>query len=400
MEIADNSAIINLIFGGASNRSAQMDNLALRELDKGLGQFTGKNYELAIDYFNKAIRLSPGTDTAVNAYDYKARTLLSQGNKQAAIESYQAALKIDPTRDDLHALLGNIYTTEQRFEDAVASYEQAVTKNPTAANRYSLGQGYLATGRFDEARAQFEFVRQLSPTEPFGNFGLGLVNARQERFDFAIEAFDAAIAIKGDYWQAYAEKGYALMDSGESLQALDIAQTLSTNDEALATQLSQYVYEKTQPKMTATYVSPLYAFFTSTKGPGTPLAGLSAYLNTANAQLTFSMVFQFSKPMDAASVENVSNWSIARAIGSGRGDGYNLDMRLQDTEVTLPATPHAVYYDQKELTATVLFNLRQNDTVTATIDPSHINFTFNGKDSLGVSMDKSADMYSGFSSFA
>jgi tetratricopeptide (TPR) repeat protein len=400
MEIADNTAIINVIFGGASNRSAQLDNLALRELDKGLSQFTGKNYELAIDYFNKAIRLSPGTNTAVNAYDFKARTLLSQGNKQAAIESYQAALKIDPTRDDLHALLGNVYTTEQRFEDAVVSYEQAVTKNPTAANRYSLGQGYLATGRFDEAKVQFEFVRQLSPTEPFGNFGLGLVNARQERFDFAIEAFDAAIAIKSDYWQAYAEKGYALVDSGEPLQALDIAQTLATNDEALATQLSQYVYEKSQPKMTATYVSPLYAFFASTQGPGTQLAGLNAYLNTANAQLTFSMVFQFSKPMDAASVENLSNWSIARATGTGRGDGYNLDMQLKDTEVTLPAQPQAVYYDQKELTATVLFNLRQNDTVTATIDPSHINFTFTGKDSLGVSMDKSADMYSGFSSFA
>ena len=400
MEIADNTAIINVIFGGASNRSAQLDNLALRELDKGLSQFTGKNYELAIDYFNKAIRLSPGTNTAVNAYDFKARTLLSQGNKQAAIESYQAALKIDPTRDDLHALLGNVYTTEQRFEDAVVSYEQAVTKNPTAANRYSLGQGYLATGRFDEAKVQFEFVRQLSPTEPFGNFGLGLVNARQERFDFAIEAFDAAIAIKSDYWQAYAEKGYALVDSGEPLQALDIAQTLATNDEALATQLSQYVYEKSQPKMTATYVSPLYPFFTSTDGPGTPLAGLNAYLNTANAQLTFSMVFQFSKPMDATSVENLSNWSIARATGTGRGDGYNLDMQLKDTEVTLPAQPQAVYYDQKELTATVLFNLRQNDNVTATIEPSHINFTFTGKDSLGVSMDKSADMYSGFSSFA
>jgi len=400
MEIADNSAIINVIFGGASNRSAQLDNLALRELDKGLSQFTGKNYELALDYFNKAIRLSPGTNTAVNAYDFKARTLLSQGNKDAAIESYQAALKIDPTRDDLHALLGNIYTTEQRSEDAVASYEQAVTRNPTTANRYSLGQGYLATGRFDEAKAQFELVRQLSPAEPFGDFGLGLANARQGRFDFAIEAFDAAIAIKSDYWEAYAEKGYALVDSGEPLQALDIAQTLAVNDEALATQLSQYVYEKSQPKLTASYVSPLYAFFNSTQGPGTQLAGLNAYLNTADAQLTFSMVFQFSKPMDAASVENISNWSIARATGTGRGDGYNLDMQLKDTEVTLPALPHAVYYDQQEMTATVLFNLRQNDTATATIDPSHINFTFTGKDSLGLAMDKSADMYSGFSSFA
>lgn len=400
MEIADNSAIIDVIYGGASNRSAQLGNLALRELDKGLSQFTSKNYELAIDYFNKAIRLSPGTETAVNAHDFKARTLLSQGDPQGAITSYQAALKINPTRDDLHALLGNIYTTEQRFDEAVTSYEQAVTRNPTAANRYSLGQGYLAVGRFDEAKAQFELVRQLSPTEPFGNFGLGLANARQGRFDFAIEAFDAAIAIKGDYWEAHVEKGYALVDSGEPLQALDIAQTLATSDEALAAQLSQYVYEKSQPQMTASYVSPLYAFFNATQGPGTQLAGLNAYLATADAQLTFSMVFQFSKPMDAASVENIYNWSIARATGTARGDGYNLDMQLKDTEVALPAQPSAVYYDQQEMTATVLFDLRQNASGTATIDPSHINFTFNGKDSLGLAMDKSADMYSGFSSFA
>ncbi len=400
MEIADNTALINVIFGGASNRSAQMANFALRELDKGLGQFTSKSYELAIDSFNKAIRLSPGTDTAINAYDFKARTQLTLGDTQGAIQSYQAALKIDPKRDDLQTQLGNIYTTQQRYTEAAAAYEQAVTSNPSAANRYSLGQGYMAIGRLDEAKAQFELVRQLSPTEPFGDFGLGQANARQGRFDFAIEAFDAAIVKKGDYWEAYAEKGFALADSGEPSQALDIADTLVGNDEVLAAQLSQYIFEKSQPKMTATYVSDTYAFFSSTRGPGTLLAGLNAYMNTANAQQTFSMVFQFSKPMDATSVENISNWSIARATGSGLGDGYNLQIQLKDTEVTLPSQPHAVYYDRKEMTATVLFKLSQNETVNATIDPSHINFAFTGKDSLGLTMDKSADTYSGFSSFA
>jgi hypothetical protein len=112
------------------------------------------------------------------------------------------------------------------------------------------------------------------------------------------------------------------------------------------------------------------------------------------------MVFQFSKQMDAASIENVFNWKIERATGSGRGDGYNYDMRLKDTEISLPATPQAVYYDQQAMTATVLFKVSQNANANGTIDPSHINFSFSGKDVVGLSMDKSADMYSGFSWFA
>lgn len=400
MEIPDNSALASVLFGGASNRSAQFGNLALRELDKGLGQFTSKNYELAITSFQRAIRLAPSADSTINAYDFMARAQLSQGDKDAAIQSYQKALKIDPSRDDLHARLGNIYTTEQRFEEAAAQYELAVKNNPDAANRYSLGQGYMATGRLDEAKAQFEMVKQLSPKEEFGSFGLGQVYAKQGRHDYAIEAFKEAIAIKSDYWNAYSEMGYAMVDSGDMASAQQVADDLKANDEMLANSLNQYIYEKTNPKMTAVYADSMYAAFTSTLGPGTQLSGLSSYLSTANTEQTFSLVFQFNKQMDARSVENVFNWGIARASGSGRGDGYNYDMMLKDTEVAVPPTPLAVYYDQKEMTATVLFKLRQNDSANGTIDPSHINFSFSGKDVLGLSMDKSADMYSGFSSFA
>lgn len=400
MEIADNSATVAALFGNASDRSAQLDNLALRELDKGLNQFTAKRYELAITSFSRTVRLSPAGDTAINAYDYMARAQLSQGDTQAAIESYQKALKIDPKRDDLHARLGNIYTTQGNLDGARSEYELAVQYNPDAANRYSLGQGYLATNRLDEAKAQFEFVRQLSPKEPFGEFGLGQVYARQENYDFAIDAFKSAIAIKSDYWGAYAEMGYAMADSGEIGQALDVAAGLAANDTTLAGDLSQYIYEKTNPKMTAVYASEVYTMFQSTLGPGTPVSGLSAYLSSASSEQTFSLTFQFSKPMDAVSVEDVFNWKIERAIGSGRGDGYNLDMTLPTTEVALPPTPLAVYYDQKWMTATVLFKVSQNASATGTIDPSHINFSFSGKDVVGLSMDKSADMYSGFSWFA
>ncbi|OYY92644.1 MAG: hypothetical protein B7Y41_15270 [Hydrogenophilales bacterium 28-61-23] len=400
MEITDNSATAAALFGGASNKAAQLGNLALRELDKGLGQFTGKRYELAITSFNRAIRLAPGTDTAINAYDYMARAQLTQGDAEAAIQSYQAALKIDPKRDDLHTQLGNIYTTDQRYSEAVAEYELAVKNNPSAANRYSLGQGYMAAGRLDEAKAQFEMVRQLSPKEEFGDFGLGQVYAKQERYDFAIESFKSAIAIKSDYWNAYSEMGYALADSGDTSQAQEIADSLLANDATLASDLNQYIYEKENPKMLAVYANDLYAMFPSTLGPGTLVSGMNVYLQTASSEKTFALVFQFSKQMDAASVENVFNWKIERASGTARGDGYNLDMMLPATEVALPSTPLAVYYDRQNLTASVLFNVKQNDSVTGTIDPSHINFSFSGKDVVGLAMDKSADTYSGFSQFA
>lgn len=395
------SVLASAIFGSMGNKSERLANIALQELDKGLTNYTNKNYEGAAENFKKAVRLAPGSDTAINAHDYMARTQVKQGKPEEAIASYKNALKIDPKRDDLHALLGNIYTTEKRYDEAAASYALAVKNNPSAPNRYSLGQGYLAAGRLDEAKAQFEMVKQLSPKDGFGSFGIGQVYAKQERYDFAIQAFQDAINAKDDYWEAYSEMGYALVDSGDKSGAVDVVEGLLKNDEVLGKNLQQYIYEKSNPKMVATYASEIYGNFSTKLGPGTQVAGLNSYLTTAGAgaQQTFSMVFQFSKPMDQRSIENVFNWSIERASGTGRGDGYNYDMQVNDSEVAIERLPLGVYYDEKEMTATVLFNIRQNDTATGTIDPSHINFSFSGKDVAGMSMDRSADTYSGFSGF-
>lgn len=388
------------LFPTSSQKSATLDNLAQRALSAGLGQFTSQQYDLAITSFKRAASLSPLSDIAINAYDYMARAHLTKGETQAAIDAYNKALRIDPSRDDIHVQLGNLFTTQERADEARDQYELAVKYNPGAANRYSLGQGYLRTGQYSEAARQFELVQQMDGKNPYGYFGLGQTYAKQGRYEQAVAAFKDAIGIKYNYWDAYSEMGYALADSGEIDAAQELVATLEPNDEALAALLNQYIFEKTKPRMTALYTSELYAPFLSTLGPGTLVAGLSSYLANAGDEQTLSLVFQFDKPMDAASVENVFNWNISRAPGTGRGDGYNLNMALPATEVSLAQTPLAVYYDRQDLTATVLFTIRQNAGANGTIDPSHINFTFSGKDVLGLSMDSAADQYSGFSSFA
>jgi hypothetical protein len=75
-------------------------------------------------------------------------------------------------------------------------------------------------------------------------------------------------------------------------------------------------------------------------------------------------------------------------------------MIVPSTEVSIAPTPLAVFYNQDEQTATVVFKLRQNASGDGTLDPSHINFSFSGKDVVGQAMDPSADRYSGFSGFA
>ncbi len=391
------------VFILSSQKTAQMENLAQRSLGAGLDQFTGKQYELAIASFKRAISLAPLADSALNAYDYMARAQLTQGNTQGAIDSYTKALKIAPNRDDLHMQLGKIYTREGRFDDARAQYELAVKYNPSAANRYALGQGYLGAGQYSDAVQQFEQVRRMDVKNPYGYFGLGQTYAKQGRYEDAITAFKNAVGIKRDYLDAYSEMGYAYIDSGNTEQAKEIVATLNTlspKDTTLATNLGQYLYEKTRPKMTAAYVSELYTPFLPGLGPKTSLSAMSSYLANAGDEHTFSLVFQFDKPMNQTSVENVFNWNIARAGGTGRADGYNYDMTLPETEVALAPTPLAVYYSRSEQTATVLFNIRQNSGANGTLDPSHINFTFKGKDAVGLSMDQSADRYSGFSGFA
>jgi hypothetical protein len=132
----------------------------------------------------------------------------------------------------------------------------------------------------------------------------------------------------------------------------------------------------------------------------TPLSALDGYLAAPDSEKTFKMVFQFDKEMDRESVENVLNWNIGRSTRSGPGQAYNYGFPVPDTEVMLPPIPVSVYYDADKLTATVYFNVRQNDAGDGTIDPAHIEFAFTGEDAYGHKMDPKFDQFIGFSGVA
>lgn len=385
------------IFISAAQQQSQLESLANSALSRGIDLYTKQDYDGAIKEFQRSIGLSPSSSYSPDASHYMANAYLRLDDPENAIKAYQTSIRLHPDRDDTHINLGNLYFAQKRYGEAASEYSEAVRINPDANNLFSLGQAYLNTGEYDKAERRFDRVRSLEPGKPNGHYGLGLVLSRKGRYEDAIRQFEEAITIKNDFHDAYAEIGYAYADLGQMDDAEEIVALLEDKAPDLADTLSVYMYEVDPPKLTFAYYS---STFNHSLSANTPVSALDAYLTTANTTRTFTMKFRFSKEMDRTSVENQFNWTISRALGGGPGQAYNFNMAIPDTEIKLAPIPDYVTYDSETLTATVYFRVQQNAVADGTIDPSHIEFKFNGKDQYGLKMDSEMDQFTGFSGIA
>ena len=385
------------IFSATIQQPAQLESLANAALSRGIDLYMRQDYEGAVKEFRRSIGLAPNSAYSVDASSYMANAYLALGDTDSAIEAYEDALQRNPDRDDIAISLGNIHFAEERYDEAVKAYEDAVRIWPSLSNRYALGQAYMNAGRYSEADREFNTVLRTEPDAPNGYYGLGLNFSKQGRHEDAILQFKEAIRVDPEFHDGYAELGYAYADLGEMDEAQQIVDDLEHVAPDLADTLSRYMYKVDPPKFMFAYATAGFNYNMPWK---TPVSALNGYLATPNAEETFTMTFQFDKEMDRESVENVLNWRIGRSTQSGPGQAYNFGRPILDTEVTLPPFPKHVYYDADILTATVYFDVRQNEAGDGTIDPSHIEFQFSGEDAYGHKMDPKFDQFMGFSGIA
>jgi tetratricopeptide (TPR) repeat protein len=371
-----------------------MESLAKGALSRGIDLYMRQDYKSAVKEFQRSIGLAPNASNSVDAASYMADAYMALDDTNGAIKAYKIALRLNPYRDDINIKLGNLYFSEERYPEATAEYEKAVKLNPSAENIFALGQAYTNTGRHSDADAQFNKVLRMAPREPNGNFGLGLNYSKQGRYEEAISQFKAAIRLDDKFYDAYAEMGYVFADLGQIDEAMDLVNFLEDPAPELADTLSSYIYEVDPPKMLFASASSSFNYWMPIKSP---VSSLDTYLQTANASKTFTMKFQFDKEMERSEVENILNWHIGRSSGIGPGTAYNFGLPIPETEVQPSPIPVNVYYDAEEMTATVYFKIQQNANANGTIDPSHIEFRFAGKDIFGLKMNPDFDQFTGFS---
>lgn len=383
------------LFSYINQRQNSLENLAGQSLSKGIDLYMEKNYKGAVKEFKRSVGLSFNTSLSADASNYLAMTYLKLNDTTNAIKTYEQSINMNPQRDDIRITLGNLYYSEQRYDEAGKEYEEAVRLNPSANNHVSLGMAYINTERYSEAENIFNKVLRMEPQRPDGNYGLGLIHSKKEEYEDAVSQFLRAIDINDEFYAAYSELGYAYADLGDMEKAQEMVDFLEDESPDLADTLSRYMYKVDPPKMLFAYAGT--STFLYQLNPGAPAALLDSYLIDADTSKNFTMVFQFDKEMDRSSVENTLNWEISRSYRSGPGQAYNFNKPIPSTEVALNKYPVNVFYDQDALTATVKFKISQNSSADATIDPSHIEFKFTGKDRYGLSIDSSYDQFIGFS---
>ena len=120
--------------------------------DLGVGLFGASRFQEALDAFDKAIALSPGSAINLSRAGAAAQQL---GETKRALAYYEQANAIQP-RAETFSNIGTIQYGLGDYTKAAAAYEGSLLIRPQSAltNR-NLGDAYLRLGRKDDARRAY-----------------------------------------------------------------------------------------------------------------------------------------------------------------------------------------------------------------------------------------------------
>ncbi len=104
-------------------------------------------------------------------------SFVAQGNYPAAVSAYQSALVADPDNAQLYFNVANAYARAGDNESAITAYQQAVERGDAelaALAHYNLGNLFFEQQRFNEAVAAYQQSLLLMPEREDTRFNLEL----------------------------------------------------------------------------------------------------------------------------------------------------------------------------------------------------------------------------------
>jgi protein O-mannosyl-transferase len=191
------------------------NNLAGTLLDKG-------QLNEAIAHYREAVEIMPNV---AQVQSNLGNALVREGNVEEAIVHLQKALQIDPAYAEAYNHMGSALMKKGQAGEAIGYYQKAVQLNTSYADAYNnLGVAFLRTGQVDEAIAYYKKAVAINPESAEMQYNLGNALARKGNWAEAITCYQAALSTERDSVKAAKVRnnlGAALEKLGKSDEALE-----------------------------------------------------------------------------------------------------------------------------------------------------------------------------------
>ena len=138
-----------------------------------------------------------------------------------AIDSYNKALTIEPDYADTHYNMGVVLQEQGKLEEAIEAYNKAMSIKPDYAKaNYNIGVVLQDQGKLAEAIKAYNKAVAIKPDYADAHYNMGLVLQEQGKPEEAIGAYKKTMSIKPDYAKAHNNLGLALYDQGKLDEAI------------------------------------------------------------------------------------------------------------------------------------------------------------------------------------
>ena len=209
-----------------TNLSQEMTYLSLFTL--GMYRYLDEDWEQAQTFYNQSLKALQTSNEPINSlereviYFYLGNSFSFIERYEEVIASYDQAIKIKPDLYEAWSNRGVALSNLGRNEEAIASYDQAIKFKPDYHKAWSnRGNAMDELGRYEEAITSYDQAIKFKPDyrEAWSNRGVAMVNLG--RNEEAIISYDQAIKFKPDYANAYFGKGFTNKVLGNNKAAIE-----------------------------------------------------------------------------------------------------------------------------------------------------------------------------------
>ncbi|MBT9317646.1 tetratricopeptide repeat protein [Leptothoe spongobia] len=187
-----------------------------------------KLVDAAIASFNQAIKLNPDYTTA---FYNRGIALTKLGRYEEAIESYDKAIELDPNISDFWHNKAIAFFLLGRYEKAIVSGDKALQLKPEDNRIWTL-QGLIADSLNwkQEAIYLYERAAKIEPNDPTAWYNLGNILSELRRHNEAIKSYDQVLRLASNHYRALAKRGWQLRQIYQYVEALkDLNHSIKLN---------------------------------------------------------------------------------------------------------------------------------------------------------------------------